>query len=438
MKTAVFTIASRNYFAFVRTLMSSLEETNPEWDRFVAVADEITDSFSNRPRNFDLISLEEIDLPDYKKMLFRYTILEFNTAIKPFVFKELLNKKGYDRVIYFDPDIYVYERLDEIEALFARGKHIILTPHFTGLWKDDKKPDEIAIMQAGTYNLGFLAVANCENTRCLLDWWADKLEYQCVILFEKGIFVDQKWMDLVPGLFSNVAILRHEGYNVAYWNLSHRKADKKSNQYYFNNQILKFFHFSGLNPKDVSNVSKYQDRFDINNVGIVREIIVKYARDVLGNGFDSYSKYDYKYNEFDDGSAINDMFRYAYRNNQWLQERCGANPFSCHNVFIQEKQRIVNYMLGYIWEHRQDIQRAYPNRFSVGYLNWFKAFGASEYGLDKQYTKDIKYRGNKVKNMTAVNRIYLIFRGIFHKYLPNSLYCKIRFMYRKLIKRRSV
>lgn len=436
MKTAVFTIASRNYFAFVHTLMKSLEKTNPNWDRFVALADEITDEFEARPRNFDLISLEEIDLPDYKKMLFRYTILEFNTAIKPFVFKILLNKMGYDRIIYFDPDIFVYEKLDEIEDLFDRGEQVILTPHFTGLWEDDKQPDEVAIMQVGVYNLGFLAVANCENTRCLLDWWADKLEYQCVVLLEKGIFVDQKWMDLVPGLFSNVAILRHEGYNVAYWNMSHRKGNKKDNRYYFNNQLLKFFHFSGLNPKDISNVSKYQNRFDINNVGIVREIIVKYASDVNENEFDRYSKFVYKYNKFDDGFEISDMFRYAYRDNPWLQERCGMNPFSCHNVFIQEKQRIVNYTLDYIWNHRLDVQRAYPNKYSINYFNWFCAVGALEYGLDENYIKDTKHQAGKLEKTAVTKRIGLIFRGYLRKYLSNNVYSKIRFAYKKLNKRK--
>jgi len=56
MRTAVFTIASRNYFAFVRTLMKSLEKTNPQWDRFVGVADEICEEFEKLPKNFNYIS----------------------------------------------------------------------------------------------------------------------------------------------------------------------------------------------------------------------------------------------------------------------------------------------------------------------------------------------------------------------------------------------
>ncbi len=115
MKTAVFTIASRNYFAFVRTLMDSLEQTNTAWDRYVAVADQVTPEFEQLPRNFQLISLEQLQLPDWKKMMFRYSIMEFNTAVKPYVFTLLFEKMGYDRVVYLDPDIYVYGSMHELE-----------------------------------------------------------------------------------------------------------------------------------------------------------------------------------------------------------------------------------------------------------------------------------------------------------------------------------
>ena len=162
MKTAVFTIASRNYFAFVRTLMNSLEKSNPEWIRNVVVVDEIGEEFESIPRNFNLISLDELNLPDPEKMKFRYTIMEFNTAVKPFAILKLFEE--YDRVIYIDPDIYVYEKMKEVEDALDQGYEFVLTPHFTGLWEEDGcMPDEPAIMRAGVYNLGFIAMGKSES-----------------------------------------------------------------------------------------------------------------------------------------------------------------------------------------------------------------------------------------------------------------------------------
>ena len=41
----------------------------------------------------------------------------------------------------------------------------------------------------------------------------------CIVDPERGFFVDQRWMDLVPGLAEDFHLLRDPGFNVAYWNL---------------------------------------------------------------------------------------------------------------------------------------------------------------------------------------------------------------------------
>lgn len=330
MKTAVFTIGSRNYFAFVKTLMGSLADTNPQWDRFVGVADSL--QFLQED-GYKLLGIDDIDLPHPRQMEFRYSIMEFNTAIKPFVFKTLFTKFGYDRVIYLDPDIFVYEKMEELEAAFDNGSSIVLTPHFTGLWDDDKKPNEISILLAGTYNCGFLGLAKSDETYDFLDWWSSKLEKQCINDIGHGIFVDQKWVDLVPGFFDNVFILRHEGYNTAYWNLSHRRPEKKDGKFYFNDQPLRFFHFSGIDPSNISNVSKHQNRFTINEIGVAKELFEKYASTVLANDHASWRAMPYAFATYENGDPVSDAHRYSYRRNDWIQEMCGENPFVKNEIF---------------------------------------------------------------------------------------------------------
>ena len=83
-KTVVFTIASKNYFAYVRTIMQSLEESNPHMDRYAVVVDQLDDEFVSLPRNFELLELDRLDLPHPWQMKFRYDIMELNTAVKPF------------------------------------------------------------------------------------------------------------------------------------------------------------------------------------------------------------------------------------------------------------------------------------------------------------------------------------------------------------------
>lgn len=335
MRTAVFTIGSRNYFAFIKTLMQSLADTNPEWDRFVGVADSLE---LLKEEGYKLIGIDEIALPHPKQMEFRYTIMEFNTAIKPFVFKTLFTKYGYDRVIYLDPDIYVYEKMEELEAAFDGGSSIVLTPHLTGLWDDDKLPNEKSILMAGTYNCGFLALAKSAESSEFLKWWCKKLEKECIVDINNGVFVDQKWVDLVPGLFDNVCILRHEGYNTAYWNLSHRKPLKKNGKFYFNNQPLRFFHFSGMDPTNIFNVSKHSNRFIIDDIGITGELFKNYAETVLSNDYTFYQSIPYAFSKYEGGEIILDEHRYLYRNEKRIQDKCGENPFEMQELFANNKE----------------------------------------------------------------------------------------------------
>ena len=168
-KTAVVTIASENYFAQVQTLLQSLQETNPQWDRFFAVVDNPDEDLYQALTLTDtgLITLEELDIPDLNDMKFRYDIMELNTAIKPFVLLNLLKK--YERVIYLDPDIRVYAEMKAVNEAFDEGYHFVLIPHFNDYFEDDGfHPDEPDIMRAGIYNFGFFASDNSLGKHLLL------------------------------------------------------------------------------------------------------------------------------------------------------------------------------------------------------------------------------------------------------------------------------
>ena len=74
----------------------------------------------------------------------------------------------------------------------------MLTPHVCAPAEGSAFPDDIGIMQAGVFNLGFLGVGATPETERLLRWWSRRLEHQCLNDQPGGIFVDQKFMDLLP------------------------------------------------------------------------------------------------------------------------------------------------------------------------------------------------------------------------------------------------
>ena len=192
-------------------------------------------------------------------------------------------EKGFDQVVYLDPDIYVYRAMTEVERPLSMSAFMVLTPHLTGFLDDDMYPSEVNIMQSGSFNLGFIALVRHPNLIPFINWWKSKCEFDCVVDIPNGIFVDQKWIDLVPGIFNGVYVLRHEGYNVAYWNLKHRIIEYIGGKYFVNRQPLTFFHFSGLNPLLPEGLSKHQNRFQLKNLGVAIPIITSYCQFVIDN-----------------------------------------------------------------------------------------------------------------------------------------------------------
>jgi glycosyltransferase involved in cell wall biosynthesis len=329
MRTAAFSIVSPNYRHYARVLMASLQRHHPEWDRFVLLVG--GDAGSVREESFTTVSLDALPLPHPRQFCFRYTILELNTAVKPWMFEHVF-ALGYERVVYLDPDIFVFSPLAELDAAPVET-FLTLTPHLTGFIRGDDHPSERSILQAGTYNLGFLAVSRRPQLAQFLGWWREKLEFQCVVDTANGLFVDQKWMDLVPGLFSGVAILRHDGYNVAYWNLGQRTVTARGNELTVNGQPLRFFHFSGFDPAVPEMASKHDERLKRTEAGDAARLLEEYGLALRAAGYASCRSAPYAFAVFADGTPLPDAVRVAYRNSPSLQSTGGADPFAHAELF---------------------------------------------------------------------------------------------------------
>jgi glycosyltransferase involved in cell wall biosynthesis len=339
MRTAVFSIVSPNYRHYARVLMASIQREHPEWERFVLLVG--GDAGEVEEAGFTTVPLDALELPDARGFCFRYTILELNTAVKPWMFAHLFDR-GFDRVIYFDPDIALFSRLEELDAL-AESSFLTLTPHLTGSIGDrDDHPSERSILQAGAYNLGFLAITRHRELDRFLDWWKQKLEFQCVVDLDRGLFVDQKWMDLAPGMFSDVAILRHDGYNVAYWNVAQRHvvagnpdegAGGVTTGVTVNGQPLRFFHFSGVEPASSELVSKHDSTLRLAQAGDVRALVEAFAEKVRDAGYETFRNAPYAFSTFSDGSTLPNAARILYRNSPEVRAAAGSDPFRHPELF---------------------------------------------------------------------------------------------------------
>lgn len=308
-KTAIFTISSNNYYAFAKTMLQSVREFHPEAevDLFFCLVDEKADNKILQDQGlFKLVLAKDIGIPQFKHMAFVYDIVEFNTAVKPFFIQHLFTR-GYDKVMYLDPDILVRNRLDAALTTLQNNS-IVVTPHqLSPLGNLDHFVPyeqfkwEQSVLQRGTYNLGFLGISDCPESRDFLEWWSNRCAYLCFADPEQGLFVDQKWIDLARSFFPSIFVLRHPGYNMAVWNLHARKLN---NDRVNGTDLLVFYHFSSININDPDRLSKHDATLSFRDRPDLIDLFHAYREKVKGNDHAYFSRLPYSYDFFNDGRRI--------------------------------------------------------------------------------------------------------------------------------------
>lgn len=292
--TIAFTICSINYLAQARTLGDSLKETNPGIRYFVGLVDRLDGvEFSNEYQpDVPLVEIHTIGIAGFEEMCDRYNITELNTAVKPFFFSYFFkNYPEADKVIYFDPDIIVYQPLVDLEEKLDRYDAVV-TPHICSPIEDTKTPNELHHLNTGVYNLGFCAFRRSQQTQQFLHWWEEKLRFECLIALCDGLFVDQHWMNFLPLFIENTFIEKHPGYNAAYWNLHERAFSIQGDHHTVNEgALVHFFHYSGYDPRQPGLISKYQDRFTFEERPDLRALFQYYHNQLIKNGNEYYRRF---------------------------------------------------------------------------------------------------------------------------------------------------
>ena len=199
----IFTIIARNYLAHARVLFRSVASHHPEARRVVIIVDDPDGHFNPDDESFETVHSEVLQIPQSRWFHFKYSVLELSTAVKPYAFEWIAENCQANQIIYLDPDIVLFAPLTPLQARLETA-NLILTPHLTGELDLEGRPNEVSILQAGAYNLGFLAVSCGPESLRFLRWWQHRLFDNCVVDTANGLFVDQKWIDLVPGMYEGV------------------------------------------------------------------------------------------------------------------------------------------------------------------------------------------------------------------------------------------
>ena len=239
MKTAICTISTKDHLFKTQALFQSLKK-NTDAKLFCLITDAEVRSINNV--EFTAIGTDRLqgELADNIKA--KYYGDQLRWACKPLMLLWLL-EQGYEKVIYLDNDIFFFSPADFLFDLLDQNS-VVLTPHF---YLSDPAKEQFwleANFRIGLYNAGFIGVNT--SGKDALKWWASCCAYNIKKSAWRGLFDDQKYLDMFPILFDHVHILKHLGCNVAFWNIGQRNGNLNSNGelVFEGEQPLVFIHFT--------------------------------------------------------------------------------------------------------------------------------------------------------------------------------------------------
>jgi hypothetical protein len=313
-----FTSAAVNYLPKVRALCRSIRKFHPEAMIHLVLADERPSWLTPEGEPFDAImEIETLGIPNLRGWTFMHGIVELSTAIKPFALHRLLERPDCKAAVYFDPDMVLFSRVDDILATLETS-NVALTPHQTKPEKtlENVIDNEITSLMMGVFNLGFIGVANTAEGHRFAQWWSERTYHFCRAEVANGLFTDQKWINFAPIFFDGVAILKSSRHNVATWNITTRSfTGSVRDGFQVDGEPLGFYHFTGFD----SGAHRLMAVKNASGNAALQDLIGWYEKETASMPGDPVNRQPWAFSTFADGAPVLPRHRWLYRDRKDLQ-----------------------------------------------------------------------------------------------------------------------
>lgn len=370
MNISVYTSCSLNYLPKARVLAESLAAVEPRARLTLCLNDIPPDWLDPQAEPFDRIWLPE-DLGYDRGWIFQHNVMELCTAVKGRALVRLIEEDEADLILYLDPDVVAYNPLSLVDGYMGDAS-IGLVPHILAPEETEIGVEltEISVAAHGIYNLGHLILRPDHHGRAFARWWAERLDRYCFDDRQRGLFTDQRWVDLAPAIFEGVKILKTPNLDVASWNLAGRSIAQNqpgdTASFTVDGHPLITYHFSGTGPTGTHR--RVRETFAPSS-GAVAEIERLYEAAIARHGQARLEHRPPGFDFFDDGTPVTPAARRLYRQHADLRAAF-ANPYACPTDRMNYRDWLRENRPGVIGglrlaQHR--LEAAYADLFDPGY-----------------------------------------------------------------------
>lgn len=227
-------------------LAASLRHHDPESVLWVLGLDEFTQTYLQELQDPQIkgVALSELEEADdrLRAVKAERTKVEYYFTLSPCWPRYLLRSRpAIPCISYVDADMYWFA---SPLPVLAEAEHVsvLVTEH--------RHPPHLAHHQRfGRFNVGLLVFRNDEKGVACLEWWRERCLEWCYDRLEEGKYADQKYLDAWPELFgSSVHVVQRRGINLAPWNWSQYRYERRGAQLLVEGEPIELYHFARFRP----------------------------------------------------------------------------------------------------------------------------------------------------------------------------------------------
>ncbi|MEY2441283.1 MAG: hypothetical protein QOJ46_709 [bacterium] len=377
------TIVAKPYLSHARVLAHSFREHHPEIPFFALLADDAEGRLDPADEPYELLAFDDLGLDDADGYRFRYEQQPLSYAMTPHLIDHLLGR-GFDRVVFIKQESLVLDRLDPVLAALETAS-VVLTPH---MLEPSTAVRELTILLSGVFNGGIVGVGATADGRAFLRWWADRVRYHCVHDVASGLHYEQRWLDLAPGRFGGVHVLRDPSVNVGHWNLGERRVRIRDGRVLVGDEPCRLFRFSGYSPAAPEQMTAYLPDLKLADAGEAAAVFERFGAELAAAGWAESARWPYAYDRFVDGVPIPPIARAIHRELGPEAARFG-DPFhrdAPGGFAAWLGEPVDGTPITRLWravvERRDDLKAVFPDPFGADrddFLRWTAQSGAREH-----------------------------------------------------------
>lgn len=239
------TISTSSHLYKVYALHESIMSIHKNSVLHVLVVDSFNIELSKSNSFLKFYELSYLSSEIAKKIINKYSLNKdkLRWSLKSVYLSQLLSDSVSKSLVYVDNDIAFFNDFLFLFDLLDKY-NILLSPHYYPINPNENQNWLEANFKVGLYNAGFFA---CNiNALEALNWWSNCCLYRCERNSIRGLWDDQKYLDVMPIHFEKVKVLHHKGCNLADWNEGVLLRKEKDGEVFIADKWKPIFiHFTG-------------------------------------------------------------------------------------------------------------------------------------------------------------------------------------------------